>query len=190
VWGNTALHIACWNRASLQTITYLLKAGGSSLQEVDDRRMTPLHRACGPGPKKGNGSRREGPTSISIIWLLVEHYPRAVLECDDKGRTPLMLAIEHHCATVQVKNLLSSVETLLRRDHDKKEEEREENILKCIGEEQGQSGLRIATSIRPDLVHRLLKDERLLPMILEKVGGRRGGSLNAIYAIFREMPTK
>jgi len=86
--GGLLLHAACKSNAPLDTIQLLLELNPDSISQRDDSGWLPLHRACA----------YMEPSSLTMIELLISHYPEAVrVPVEDNqynSELPLHLALK------------------------------------------------------------------------------------------------
>jgi hypothetical protein len=84
--GRLALHLACWNAASLPVIQYLYKCFPMALQMVDYKQALPLHLACGGHWRNGRRAK------LAVVEFLLQAWPEAIQAKTKNYRLPL-----HEC---------------------------------------------------------------------------------------------
>lgn len=91
------LHLACMVLTPLENIAFLVKCDKSALKVGDKDGMTPLHWACNrtdPDPK--------------VIEFLATKYSKACVMQNEKGSTPLHLAVQHGTPLPILETLLAA----------------------------------------------------------------------------------
>ena len=77
--GAVALHLACFNRASLEVVKALAEAYPASLLAAGTRGCLPLHTACAPTSDRRN---------LEVISFVADAYPEAIEIRNKSGKRP------------------------------------------------------------------------------------------------------
>eukprot|EP00957_Ditylum_brightwellii_P045272 3432234-Ditylum_brightwellii.AAC.1 len=94
--GETALHLACEYRASLDVISLLLSSWPDAVKEKNSQEDIPLHVACTHG------------ASLDMISLLLSSWPDGAKEKTSLSQTPLFVACNYKAPYDVVSFLLRS----------------------------------------------------------------------------------
>lgn len=116
-WRMLPIHIAIVFKAPLNVVSALLKAYPNGINEVDDRKMLPIHLCC------------RAMTHLDVAKHLVFENIDTLTKTDYKGRTPIDLLKEYRQDPKKHKNSNSIILDTKNRDL----------LIKMIGERLGLS---------------------------------------------------
>jgi hypothetical protein len=118
-WRMLPIHVAIVFKAPLNVVSALLKAYPNGINEVDDRKMLPIHLCC------------RAMTHLDVAQRLVLENDDTLTKTDYKGRTPIDLLKEYRQDPKTHKNPNSIILDTKNRDV----------LIKMIGERLGLTDL-------------------------------------------------